>query len=332
MKKSFFLIIVFLITFIFITLIGTLGYVLYNDCLNFSAGGTMDIFDFKLLLKGITFSSPFSSILSTLFIIFYFIRHSSEKWTNFGIYLFLTGLTWAVIFPLSVKFSDVIEFNNENEQNKNFISKNYFRQTEKGTVYFTSLNEYSLTGSGILITKNSVSTFTDVSLYDFFEIDKDTHNIQDPLFDSILKPGGFMNHFCDTLNLITEIARYSYKGKGLYLAALISMALAIHSVIGFSHYSKWRLCNLCLVFAFFFIYCFVNLKIYSSQTANKIVAYFIHKKVDFLANRQILQIIANTIFFLFSLTIGIIKIIKNPHANEKDDNGDRPVAVKKRKS
>lgn len=317
MKSSLYLSVVFFISSLAFILVGAFVYMLYFDCIHLSAGSEVSFFNSLTFLKGLVFSIPASTVLACFFIIFYMIRHYSNPWYNLIVYAFLGILVWIVIIPLSYKLSNYIIYSSEDgvqiTEDRNLYTPGYFRAVSNGYVYFTQVHSDN-TVDGVIITKGNPSTFEDIPLTSFFnDLSKDS------LFVAAVEPVGIVSYIISFLQLFWEIGKYSYMGKGVYLIAFFSFALALLSVIGLTKCSKWRLCNMCLVFVSFLILCFINLQIYESKFFVNIIKFFIDKKLDFLSDRRVLQIIINSFFFLIFATIGIVNAIRKPYVNQEQD-------------
>ena len=317
MKSSLYLSVVFLISSLAFILVGAFVYMLYFDCIHLSAGSEVSFFNGLTFFKGLVFSIPACTVLSCFFIIFYMIRHWSNPWYNLIVYAILGILVWLVIIPVSYKLSNHIVYSSEENsqitENRNFFTPGYFRQVSNGYVYFTQVHSDN-TVDGVIITKGNSSTFKDIPLTSFFDdLSKDS------LFVSAIKPVGIVSYIISFLQLFWEIGKYSYMGKGLYLISFFSFALSLLSVIGLTKCSKWRLCNMCLVFVSFILICFINLQIYESKFFVAVIKFFIDKDFDFLSDRRILQIIINSFFFLIFSILGIINNITKPDVNQEQE-------------
>ena len=315
MKSSLFLSVVFIISSLAFILVGAFVYMLYFDCMHLSAGSEVSFFNGLTFLKGLVFSIPACTVLACFFIIFYMIRHYSNPWYNLIVYSILGILVWTVIIPLSYKLANFVVYSSEDNsqtiENRNFFTPGYFRQVSNGYVYFTQVNSDN-TASGVILTKGNANTFKDIPLTSFFD-----DLTKDSLFVSAIKPVGIVSYIISFLQLFWEIGKYSYMGKGLYLISFFSFALSLLSVIGLTKCSKWRLCNMCLVFVSFLLICFVNLQIYESKFFVNVIRFFIDKDLDFLSDRRVLQIIINSLFFLIFSILGIVNAIRKPDTNQE---------------
>lgn len=288
---------------------------LYIDCINLSAGSEVSFFNFAIFIKGLVFSIPASAVVSIFFLIFYMIRHPGNPWYNLIVYAILGILVWLVIIPLSYKLSDIILFyfseSVQQTNESNFFTPGYFRKVSNGYVYFTQVHSDN-TADGVIIAKGNPSIFTDIRLTSFFD-----DLTKDSLFVDAIKPAGIVGSIISFLQIFWEIGKYSYMGKGLYIISFFSFALALLSVIGLVHCSKWRLCNICFVLVSFLFIAFINLQIYDSKFFVSVIRFFMDKDVEFLSDRRILQLIINSVFFLAFSIIGFVNIFRKPEVNQE---------------
>ncbi len=315
MKSSLYLSVIFILCCVAFTLIGAFSFMLYDVCIHLSAGSEVSFFNINSFLNGFAFSIPASSVLACFFLIFYAIRHPSNPWFNLIVYVILALLVLCVIIPLSYKFSNAIssstsEISKESKE-ENLYTAGYFRKVSNGYVYFTQVYADN-TADGVIIVKGNASTFKNIPLKSFFD-----DLSEDSLFTVAIKPTGVISFIISFLQLFWEIGKYSYMGKGLYLLAFFSFGLALHSVVGLARCSKWRLCNMCFVFVFFLLICYLNYLIYDSKIFVSIIRFFIDKNIEVLSDRRILQIIINSIFFIPLTVIGIVNAIQKSDANQE---------------
>ena len=317
MKKIISLFITFVVSFAVLDIIGATSYMIYFDCMHFVVGTDLEFFNFSVLLQGLIYGIPFSAIVSVLLICFFTIRHGGHHWINFGMYIFCVLLTWAVIVPLSFMLSNKYFSGSTDisvEEAKSFVSPGYFRQADDDVYFFQDITDDK--ASGIVIRNGKIQKADNVDTYETFHMEKNS-DAYDPLVNATLNPPFTIHVLFVLMNEFLETADYSYRGKGLYLIAFLSFALALSSVYGFSKVSKWRLCNGCFVFSAFVVICMVNLGIYTSPITAKLITFFMNKNLTVLTDYGVLQIIANSVFFLIALIVGIVKAVKNPHANEE---------------
>lgn len=309
----------------------------------FAAGTKLHFLNLLYLIYGFAYSIPIAAILSSLMVIFYTIKHDSNKWMNLGIYILICALIYGLILPASFKLVDVLDQKHENDEKKTqFLTLEYFRPINNGKDGICYIRNINHNGKidGLILKDGKITNFYGKTASELFAPNEQFSSeqssneqpvasklsviispkisINDPLLENSIKPKGVIQVLITLFQTMLEIGAYSYRGKGLFLIAFLSMAVALQSVYGYAKTSKWRLCNGSWVLGTFIIVCICNLAIYIAPVTDTIVASAMEKNLSILSDRSYLQIILNSVFFAINLTVGIVKACKNPNANKKD--------------
>ncbi|MCR5698272.1 MAG: hypothetical protein K6G52_01395 [Treponemataceae bacterium] len=318
MKRSLLLPVVFISAFIIITIFSATGYMICTECLKVSVGTKVNFFNAITFLYGIAYSIPVSAVTACIYMIFYAIRHESNRGINFLFYSLISALIWVVLIPASFALTDKLneKFYNFKNTEVQTVSPHFFRETDDQICYIEKIDE-NKKASGVFIRHGIITPFADKELDELFPKNKGISFIADPILFKYLAPKGAVNQVLKVIQTFLEIVPYSYKGRGIYLLAVLSLALAIQSIYGLAEATKWRLCNGTFVAAAFIFISILNTQLFISPLATKIMAFFIERNVEFLSDRRFLQIIINLLIFIVNLIIGLVKAFTNPNANKE---------------
>ena len=311
MKTSLFLTIVFIVTCLAIVILGATVFMLYDDCLHLSAGTEVAFFSLPVFLKGLVLAFPFACVISCLFMAFYIVRHPNNPLFTVIVYVIIGIAVWLVFIPVSYRLYDIVDFESEVKTNENNITENYFRDNYNSIIYFTEIDE-NLLSSGVAITNGNASVFEKQKVTDFFDV-----KAVDPLFYNTVTPTGVISRITSFLQTFWAIGKQALSGNFLFFFAFMSFGLALLSILGLNRCSMWRLCNISWMFVFFFVICHINFEFYCSSVISSIVGFFIERKINFLSDRRVIQIICNSAFTVVFIAIGIINVIKHPNANKE---------------
>ena len=103
MKNSLLVPVVFLVSFLLITICGAIFYMaFYNTCF-FVAGEQSVINLAELFVRAFFLSMPAASVFACLFMIFYLIRHPKHNALAFVFYFLICICVWVLLLPLLVK-------------------------------------------------------------------------------------------------------------------------------------------------------------------------------------------------------------------------------------
>ena len=318
MKKSLLLPVFFISAFIIVTIFSATGYMICTESLKVSIGTKINFFNAISFLYGISYSIPVAALAASMYMIFYTIRHESNRGINFLIHCLISVLIWALLIPSSFAFTNKLnekfpDFKNAETQT---VSPNFFRETGDQICYIEKIDD-NKKASGVFIKHGIITEFSGKDLDEIFPKEKEISFIADPILFEHLAPKGAVSQVLKVIKTFLEIAPYSYKGRGLYLIAVISLALAIQSIYGLAETTKWRLCNGTFIATAFIFICIINTQLFISPLATKIMAFFIERNVEFLSDRRFLQIIINSIIFIINLTVGLVKAFTNADANKE---------------
>ena len=321
MKKSLLLPVIFIVNFLIFSIFGSVCYMLACECFNFSAGTGVHFSNFQFLLKGLAYSIPISAIFSSVLVIFYTIKHDSNKWMNFVLYILICGIIYALILPASFQLSSVLNQKFQEDDKVYILSSGYFRPINDGNDGICFIRNTNSNGKsdGLLLKDGKMTVFYGKNASDFFSDTTSIVSIKDPLLEKSMEPKNIMKLIILLFKAILEVGEYSYRGRGIFLIGMISLALSLQSVYGYAKMSKWRLCNGCWVAGMFLIICACNLSIYISPLTDKFIAFSMSKEIPFLSDRNYLQIMMNGTFFIMNLIFGIVKSCKNPNANKQGE-------------
>jgi len=332
-KTSLKMIVPFLITGIFGTLIGACFYMLYETCTMLVAGTSSNAISLNLFLKGVFISFPISMGLSAMMLTLYFIRHPALPFIPILTYAVLILVAWLVLIPSCTKLSLNYDTKTESVKNKNSLSSNLFRKSNSLVTYFSKVyNDNFANGMCINISNDAstIYTFKNVPLED------NKKTFSDSLIAESIEMPRLISYIMNDISTLMEAGKKAIKSwkaenqltfgasffKGIsYWLCYISMGLALLSVIGLRRVSNWRLLNTFIVILSTFCITSFN-SIYYRKTIYEGAAAIVDKwfsKMIFIHD-PFAVLVNIVIFILFSVTGLLIDIFKKNNDLDKMGN------------
>lgn len=324
MKKAMKLLLMYFMTLLASIIIGTIIYSIYLNVKNFVAGTSIDLFNIKDLVKAIFFVIFLTLFLILPFISYYKIRHSGGVPQTI-VYVFLTILTWGILFPGSFYLERFHYSKFPDKPSEKSLSTNCFRSFEDKVYFFTK--DFSYDNQE----KSAMAVVIDTSEEGKIAIEK----IEDksdfvlykqavPYRDILIK-----NSFSKfSIPLLVDFGLLIQKGKDAlnkgwtFYLGFCSIGLLLASVWALSGIFKWRLLNTCFVVVTSFLILTFN-------------SFVIHGKFEFIINKiwnlpfikplnsifeNPVLVILNLLFALIFTVIGIIIFIVQNHKKKEGGN------------
>lgn len=322
MKKALNLILIYIITIIIGSAIGTVLYSFYLNVLDFIAGTEIQFFTKKDLI-----SSFFYTAICLLFFIcpiisYYRIRHPGGM-PQIITFVFLALLTWAVAIPglfhLSKKYIQQDSFVTKNE----CLSKGYFREVDDKVYYFVKDAELNQNGkletTAVIINTNPNGNVSIEKVVD--SPDSDLRKAAEPYKEILLKNTFQKNELPFSLKLNTLIENCNSKVNGTIFTIIgyLSLGLIMASVFALTNVFKWKLLNTLFISIVSISTIIIN------ANPGLIPFYFIEEKLagsgfmQFLSNfgSNPLLVFSNFLFALIFISIGVIQFIIRKHKSKR---------------
>lgn len=219
----------------------------YSMCQNLVAGQT-STFSLALFLKGLLVTTPCVFEVSSLFLVFYLIRHPSDSWLPIGTYWVIGFILWFFLIPGLFHLQNSYIKHPALEENRSAVSAGYFRTIDDHVIYIENVTEEGRSEGVIfdlLEETNRVSTFTDAELI------IRTEGFQDSIIQDSVSATNFMKKTIYGVGFLQQMMADTEKGGYKYWITVASLGLALLSIAGFRNISEWRLLDVLAVFIIF---------------------------------------------------------------------------------
>ena len=310
MKSSLFLLIVFTIICIAVTLFCAFAYVLVDGCAHMAAGTSLSIFSLDVFLNGIIICFPFTAAFSCMGMIFYMIRHPSSPLLSVAVYFVIGISVWIFLVPQALRIEQMGLFKSLNVRTESRLTEGYFRPSQYGVFYYSKISPQNI-AEGVYIditgssgSKGQVSPFSNLQLAptgnEFFA---------DPLFASSAKITVIIEHIITFAKAIRTEAFKAVKKGFFYYLSFASLGLALLSLIGVKSMSSWKLLNLSFVIILYVVICRINLLVYTSPVFKSLLSFFQEKKIAVLSSLPSMQLAVNCLISLLLVSAGMIQYL-----------------------
>lgn len=232
-----------MVLYIFILVAGiTLSacvYSIYSLCTNMVAGEAVKLFNLGCFVRGVYYFTPAVILFSGVIMCFYMIRHPVRSALPMITYAVLYLAAWAVLMPLNFKLLGNLPESAVAAEASSGLSDGYFRSGENGSVYYYSNVSKTNVADGLCIAPgldHSVYTFSDMQL-------PEKTGFSDPLIQTTVDMPYVMGVVIRWFATLLTIAQRAFSEGFFSWLCFSSLALALISVAGLHHASKWRLVN-----------------------------------------------------------------------------------------
>lgn len=233
--------------YLFVVIFGTVGcsliYMIYSLCTGLVAGQGFTVFNMDLFTNGLFLSAPIVIVLSSIFMVLYFIRHRASGMGIFIVFGVIYAVMWIAVIPLTIiSYKDYKEEIIKSDKPV-ILSTGYFRDNGNQIFYYSKISNQNV-ASGVCIdkytTEKNFRTFKNVQL-------PYTAKFKDPLIQESVKIPLLLKISVIGVNELNRIMDY-FAGNGiLSWLCFCTMGLAIFCVSFIRNVSKWRLVNVCTV-------------------------------------------------------------------------------------
>ncbi|HPX25558.1 MAG TPA: hypothetical protein PLG87_02025 [Treponemataceae bacterium] len=310
MKSSLFLLVVFTILCIAVTLFCAFGYVLVDGCTHMAAGTSLSFFSLDVFLNGIIMCFPFAAGFSCMGMIFYMIRHPSAPLLSVAVYFVIGVAVWAFLVPQALRIEQMGLFKSLNVRTENRLTEGYFRPSEYGVFYYSKINSQNIAEGVYIDTTGASGSMSPISRFTNLQLAPTGNEFfADPLFASSAKITVIIEHIITFAKVMRiEALKAVKKGFFSYLS-FASIGLALLSLIGIKSMSSWKLLNLSFVIILYVVICRINLLIYTSPVFYSVLSFFQEKKISVLSSLPYLQLAVNCLISLLLVSAGMIQYL-----------------------
>lgn len=233
--------------YLFVIIFGTVGcsliYMIYSLCTGLVAGQGFSVFNMDLFTSGLFLSAPIVIILSSIFMVLYFIRHRASGKGIFIVFGVIYAVMWIVILPLTIISYRNYQAEIIKSDKPVVLSPGYFRDNGNQVFYYSKISDQNV-ASGVCIdkytTEKNFRTFKNVQL-------PYTAKFKDPLIQESVKIPLLLKISVVAVNELNRIMDF-FAGNGiLSWLCFCTMGAAIFCVAFIRNVSKWRLVNVCTI-------------------------------------------------------------------------------------
>lgn len=304
MKNALFIVLVFVILSVTITLVSSLGIFLIISSFSMIAGETLRFLGFSQFFHVLMLCLPFCFVLACLGLVFYFIRHPKISFLSTLIYFLLGFCVWLFLIPVVLPVFST-ESTAETKAEGNCLSKGFFRSTEHSIDYITAfLSEGSAEGVRITEEKGIEKVLFDKGHLGNIE---NTFCI-DPLFAQTIHLTPILKVLQDFFSFAQAEITYSLQRGYLYYLMFSSLGLALLSIFFVKRLSAWKLINVSIVVTIFVLICRINRSLFSAKGFESILTFFRHNRAFWIANPYNFQFVMN---ISISFVLGLIGLISH---------------------
>lgn len=297
---------------IILTFLASLFVFVYDSCQSIALKGHMIGFNFKGALVFIMTFLPFGMQMSTLFLIFYFIRHPTFKVFPIAMFVVMFLAFFFALSPLSVKARNAIYLNNSESvvlplsQNGDFAPElGIFKKQESKVFYFTRIYDSGDT-EGLVIDLASGNSKPQV--FDLSDQSEATRSMRDSLVEDAVRVPDATSFLLDRFIDYFELENAALNGGWPLWISFAFMAAALCALVGLRNVSEWRLMTFILVVVLFFGIVTLN---YFAWSADSFLSGLVEKtasgalgKIPFIQNP--FAILMNLVIMLLLTALGIL--------------------------
>ena len=325
-----------IIFYLFVLVAGTVAcavvYTIYSLCTSLVAGQGLPSFNFAYFLNGIFVFTPVVLIVSGVLMCLYLIRNSSPSWLPLIVYALLYVASWCLLMPLNfLLYNKIVNTGAVGEVSKAdsdtslgtllkepdvVLSPGYFRHEGDDFIFYYSFVDENNVADGMCIipeAKNQhVQTFSAVAL-----------PLKADFSDNLIKDTVDMPQSVSTLvryfRLLIQIAHKEFSEGFLVWLSFATISLALLSVAGLRHVSKWRLINVLMLICA--TVCIVVFNIFAyTESAMESVKNTVNGIASFLPSKNPFAAIVNVLIFVLFTIIGFV--IDIHRKSETDPNAE----------
>lgn len=319
MKKGFKLLIVYFCILIVSLILGTLGYALYLNLLDFVAESQKSGLSFEYLKKSFFYMTNFSLIFICPFVCYYR-NHHPHGFIQTIFYILICILTWLVLFPSANLLKN--KFYDEKTEKQN-LTKNVFRKTN-GHIYYFLRDFYeepiseNQTPTIIIDTNDDGDVnFAEVTDSSDFELYEDAKPYRE-----ILIKKSFQENFPNLMdfNLILRRADLALQKGWTFYLGFLTFAFALCALYGITNFFKWRLVSVVSMIFDFALVLILN-TIYFSQNLSSFIFSISSKRFFLFLQNYVdepLLCLVNFVLGLIFTTIGIVHFAIQTKKEKKD--------------
>lgn len=290
--------------YLFVIIFGTVGcsliYMIYSLCTGLVAGQGFTMFNMDHFVNGMFLSAPVVIVLSSIFMVLYFIRHRASGLGIFLVFGVIYAVMWIAVIPLII--SSYKDYKEEiiKSDKAVVLSTGYFRDNGNQIFYYSKISNQNV-ASGVCIDKYSAEkkfrTFKNVQL-------PYTAKFNDPLIQESVKIPVLLELSVGAVNELNRMMEFFTSNGILSWLSFCLMGCAIFCVSFIRNVSKWRLVNVCsiafctLAIVVFNILIFSDGLIHSmAQRINDVVAL----PQKFNLSMMIFNVLVSAVLVVFSI-------------------------------
>ena len=288
---------------IILTFSAALFVFVFDSCQSLAVHGYMIKMPFKAFIIFVLTFLPFGLQSTTLFLLYYLIRHGSYKIIPVIVFVFINLVLWFLLSPLSVKLKDKMVENNAALFSREALAEGYgeengtFKNQGSYVYYFSRAGEGDRSPG--------------------FVIDLDALEKKGEVFQSG-KYSGMVEKMSDTL--VEDAIQTPKATDWAYWLSFASLALVLISLLAFRNFSQWRLMNWVIISILFLAFLVFNYYAWIPDSfmngfREKINGWL--KLIPFVHNQ--FAIFFNLIFTILLSVTGIIVDVKG-RARFAEDN------------
>lgn len=300
MKNSLLLVVVFGLSFLGLTLFGSLVFVSYINTCSIVVGVEPELKFADVFFYVLIFIIPFVVTCGCLFMVFYIIRHPNQPWTTYVTYFLICLLVWLVIIPCIGKLGH----NVKKENTVKPLSSGYFRYEDNGLYYYTDNSTLYINSDKSFL--RGSANLDNRKLLGAVKI-----RVNDPIIADSLKVHPFVCDVADTILMYGITARkFALSGYVKYLV-FFTMGVALISLVLLAKVSAWPLLNVGLVLLNFGLIVFVNIRLVFTGALDHIQYFLKSKNFPLSENVLFFPIVINITFILLMILVCVIGAVVN---------------------
>ena len=323
MKKALKLALIYFVILVVGTFLGTILYSFYLNLLGFIAGNEITFLTNRELFKSFFYVLLCMLLFIMPAIAYYRIRHPGGI-LQFIVYVVLCLLTWVVLLPLSFKLQDFCMARFAYAEEREYLSKDYFRHVDDKVYYFTSdfqkpegaafYDEAQASAVVISTEENGQAVFTNITSYPTLDVIRKALPYREIQLKNVFGSGS--KFFTVNFNLLINKLRGTFRGGLPTILTMFSLMLLLCSVYAITNLFDWRLLNTVTIFIVSAATLCFNSFYYFPEYSDLIKRFSSWAFFNFLAGfvSEPLLFTLNCFFALLFIVLGIIRMAVRKHA------------------
>lgn len=308
---------------IILTFSAALFVFVFDSCQSLAVHGYMIKMPFKAFIIFVLTFLPFGLQSTTLFLLYYLIRHGSYKIIPVIVFVVINLVLWFLLSPLSVKLKDKMVENNAALFSREALAEGYgeengtFKNQGSYVYYFSRAGEGDRS-PGFVIDLDALEKKGEVFQSGKYSgmVEKMSDTLVEDAIQTPKATDWIIDRFVNLFSLENTLLHLDWA----YWLSFASLALVLISLLAFRNFSQWRLMNWVIISILFLAFLIFNYYAWIPDSfmngfREKINGWL--KFIPFVHNQ--FAIFFNLIFTILLSVTGIIVDVKG-RARFAEDN------------